>query len=77
MPPAPRRRPTDEELLAALSEDWQAADLIQRSFREHVYDQDAPTVQWIGTRLSALAHKGLCEKIHWQGGGLYRQMPDA
>lgn len=71
------REVTDEQLLAALEGlGWTTAEAIQRTFREHVYDQDAPSITKVGRRLTRLAGEGRCVKaLRGSGGaGLYRAL---
>lgn len=66
---------TDEQLLAALEgRGWTTAEAVQRTFRSHVYDQDAPSITKVGRRLSRLAGEGRCVKARYGNGGsgLYR-----
>lgn len=69
---------TDEQLLAALEGErgWTTAEAVQRTFREHVYDQDAPSITKVGRRLSRLASEGRCVKSRngSGGAGLYRSV---
>lgn len=70
---------TDEQLLEALEDGghgWTTAEAIQRTFREHVYDQDAPSVTLVGRRLSRLAREGRIVKARYGNGGasLYRRV---